>query len=92
VCKYLINQKEYPPELIDKMDEEGILPRRLREEKRGLIKIRRAYKPYELRVLSTRELINHINSNLFKWMMSNKYSRKGLERITNYINEVVLKE
>jgi hypothetical protein len=52
VCKYLINQgklKEYPPELIEKMNEEGMLIRKLREEKRGLIKIRRAYKPYELR-------------------------------------------
>jgi hypothetical protein len=64
----------------------------LREEKRGLIKIRRAYKPYELRDLSEDELITHANSNLFRWMMSKKYGREGLKRIIDYINEVVLKE
>jgi hypothetical protein len=95
VVKYLIKQgklKEYPKELIEKMDEEGMLPRGLREEKRGLIKIRRAYKPYEIRDLSEDELVAHVNSNLFRWMMSNKYGREGLERIINYINEVVLKK
>jgi hypothetical protein len=74
------------------MDEEGMLTRKLREEKRGLTKIRRAYKPYELRELTKRELVDHINSNLFKWMMSKKYGRKGLKRIIHYLNEVVLKE
>jgi hypothetical protein len=93
VCKYLINQgklEDYPKELVKKMDEEGMLIRKLREEKRGLTKPRRAYKPYELRVLSARELVDHANSNLFKWSMTNKYGIEGLRRIINYIKEMVL--
>jgi hypothetical protein len=52
----------------------------------------RAYKPYELKDLSEDELVTHANSNLFRWTMSNKYGREGLERIINYLNEVVLKK
>jgi hypothetical protein len=94
VVMYLIKQgklKEIPEELKVKMDEEGMLTRKMRKEKRGLTKIRRVYKPYELRVLSARELVDHVNSNLFKWMMTKKYGRKGYNRIKKYINEVVLR-